>query len=82
MVLLLNTYIKDWISPGAVVKMDNKYLDTRGASTAYLFTMDPKEEYVITQVDYQFETLSGQTFRVVCQAFPRSITTGIQSRSI
>lgn len=61
-----------WIVPGMVVKIDNKYLDTTSATTAYLYTIDPNGEYVITHVKYDFSTLNGQTFKCTCEAFPRS----------
>lgn len=61
-----------WIAPGMVVKIDNKYLDTTSVTTAYLYTIDPNEEYVITHVTYNFSTLSGQTFKCTCEAFPKS----------
>lgn len=70
-VSFLHVYQK-WMVPGAIVKIDNRYLDTTGANTAFLYTIDKDGEYVITHVKYNFSTVKGLQFTCECEAFPRS----------
>lgn len=53
--------------PGRVVRLDNKWVSTMGASSAFVWAWDPEHLYLITEARYSFDTYPSK-FTVSCKA--------------
>lgn len=70
--LSFNHIFRGELIPGTVIRIDNATLSTLGTNTAFLYTMDPNHNYVITHVSYNFQNYQGKELLLEIEAYPYS----------
>lgn len=58
--------------PGAVVKIDNALISTLGNNSAFIYVIDPGNNYVITHVNYELSNYEGATAVMEVECYPYS----------